>query len=164
MSDVLPEAPVRAGLPSRLLISLIVPAAGTFSRRMSPQRLRRSLSRLAAGARPASYAEAKVARDQILTLSPMCRGGTACLTRSISVLLLCRVRGTWPTWCVGVVATPPFAAHAWVEADGRMVDEPVDSSYYRTFFTIPAGSTPSAERSNRHQSLQTAELRKGGAN
>jgi len=154
MRDVLPEAPVRPTLPSRL----IVPAVQALSHRMSPQQLRRSLRRLASGARPASYDEAKLARDHVLTMSPLCRGGSACLTRSISVLLLCRIRGVWPTWCVGVIAAPPFAAHAWVEAEGRMVDEPVDSSFYRTFFTVPADSDAlaSVEHSGRHQDLHTA--------
>jgi hypothetical protein len=32
--------------------------------------------------------------------------------------LLCRLRGQWPTWCVGAWRIPPFGAHAWVEADG----------------------------------------------
>ncbi|WP_302475374.1 lasso peptide biosynthesis B2 protein [Nocardiopsis sp. HUAS JQ3] len=158
MRDVLPEVPVRPNLPSRLLIRLIVPATQALSRRMSPQQLRRFLSRLAAGARPASYDEAKRARDHILTQSPLCRGGTACLTRSISVVLLCRIRGVWPTWCVGVIAAPPFAAHAWIEAEGRMVDEPVDSSFYRTFFTVPADpdAPASAEHPGRHQNLHIA--------
>jgi hypothetical protein len=141
MSYALPDVPARAPLPSRLLISVIVPVSRALSRR-SPRRLRRLLGRLAAGARPASYAEAKLARDQILTASPRCRGRSACLVRSLSVLLLCRSRGTWPTWCVGVVAAPPFAAHAWVEAGGQVVDEPIDSSHLRTFFTVPPGSMP----------------------
>ncbi|WP_052422646.1 lasso peptide biosynthesis B2 protein [Nonomuraea candida] len=159
MSAVLPEAPVRPGPATRLLIGLIVPVAGLLGR-MPPRRLRRRLARLAAGARPAGYAEAKRARDEILTSSPRCRGRTACLTRSIAVLLLCRSRGTWPTWCVGVIAAPPFAAHAWVEADGRMVDEPVDSSCYRTFFTVPAG--PAHRRPATSPGETQGDRRRGG--
>jgi len=53
-------------------------------------------------------------------------------------MLLCRQRGYAPTWCVGVVATPPFAAHAWIEADDRIVDEPIDASYLRTFYRVGA--------------------------
>ncbi|MGS2647747.1 lasso peptide biosynthesis B2 protein [Streptosporangium sp. LJ11] len=146
MSYVIPDAPTRISLPNRLLIGLVIPAARVLSRK-PPKRLRRLFGRLVAGARPASYAEAKLARDQILTASPRCRGRSACLVRSISVLLLCRSRGTWPTWCVGVVATPPFAAHAWVEADGQVVDEPVDNTYLRTFFTVPADAAPPSRSS-----------------
>ncbi|WP_079056522.1 lasso peptide biosynthesis B2 protein [Streptomyces caeruleatus] len=143
MSDVLPDAPARASLPDRLLIGLIIPASRVLSRK-SPRQLRKLLGRLAAGARPASYSEAKLARDQILTASPRCRGGSACLVRSLSVALLCRSRGVWPTWCVGVIATPPFSAHAWVEADGRVVDEPLDSADFRTFFTVPTDPVPAS--------------------
>ncbi|WP_428846880.1 lasso peptide biosynthesis B2 protein [Nocardia terpenica] len=105
----------------------------------SPRRLRALLGRLAAGARPASYEQAALARDQILTFSPRCRAVDACLPRSIAVLLMCRARGLWPTWCVGVIAAPPFAAHAWIEVDNEVVGEPVDSSCYRKLFTVPCG-------------------------
>ncbi|GAB3457934.1 hypothetical protein GCM10027570_40940 [Streptomonospora sediminis] len=135
---------MRPGLVGRLLIGVIVPAAAVLSRRIPPRRMRRSLARLAAGARPACHTEAKLARDQILTVSPRCRGRSACLVRSVSVALLCRLRGTWPTWCVGVVAAPPFAAHAWIEAEDRMVGEPLDSSCYRTFFTVPPSGKAAA--------------------
>lgn len=141
MSEMLPEEPVRVPLSSRLLVSLIVPTSKVLSRK-PPQRLRQLLGRLSAGARPAGYAETKLARDQLLTASALCRGRSACLTRSLSVLLLCRTRGIWPTWCVGVLTASPFTAHAWVEADGRMVDEPVDSRYFCTLFTVPAGKVP----------------------
>ena len=53
------------------------------------------------------------------------------------VTLLCRVRGQWPTWCVGARRLPPFAAHAWVEADGIMVGEDYPPDYFRTLFTVP---------------------------
>src|SRR5699024_12773943 len=119
---------------------------------------RRSRIRLESVSRPASYHEAKLARDYVRARSPLRRAGSACLTLSLSVLLLCRIRGVGPTWCGGVIAPPPFAAHAWVEAEGRMVDEPVDSSFYRTFFTVPADSDalPPAERSGGHQNQHTA--------
>ena len=55
-------------------------------------------------------------------------------------MLLCRQRGYAPTWCVGVVATPPFAAHACIEADNCIVDEPIDASYLRTFSRVGASA------------------------
>ena len=139
MSVVLPAEPTRAPLGRRLSIGLAVPVARLLARR-PPQELRGLLTRLTARARAASYAEAKLVRDQVLTHSPRCRGGRSCLIRSITVMLVCLVHGFRPQWCVGVVAAPPFTAHAWVEAEGRMVDEPVDSSYYRKFFSVPAST------------------------
>jgi transglutaminase superfamily protein len=136
MSYVLPETTARVPLASRLVITFAVLAARALSRR-SPASLRRLLGTVTTGARPATYDEARFARDQVLTVSPRCRGRSACLIRSVAVVLLCRSRGIRPTWCVGVVATPPFTAHAWIEADGRMVDEPIDSSCYQVFFTVP---------------------------
>jgi hypothetical protein len=65
----------------------------------------------------------------------MC-AGRYCLQRSLAATLLCRMRGTWPTWCTGV-RTPPFTAHAWIEADGHRVDEPEDTTTYRTILTVP---------------------------
>jgi hypothetical protein len=141
VSLVLPEIPVRPSPAGRLVIALAVGAARLLGRR-SPRDLRGVLGRLTAGARPSTYEEAKLARDQVLTVSPRCRGRSACLVRSLTVVLVCRSRGHRPTWCVGVVAAPPFSAHAWVEAEGRMVDEAVDSAYYRTFFTVPPGRRP----------------------
>ncbi len=57
------------------------------------------------------------------------------LQRSLATALLCRIGGTWLTWCTGV-RTLPFAAHAWVEAQGRRVGEPADTATYRTMLTV----------------------------
>ncbi|WP_079249549.1 lasso peptide biosynthesis B2 protein [Streptomyces sp. IMTB 2501] len=69
-------------------------------------------------------------------LSTLC-SGRYCLQRSLATALLCRMRGSWPTWCSGV-RTSPFAAHAWVEADGRPVGEPEDTASYQPMITVPA--------------------------
>lgn len=141
MSEILPEVPATLTLSSRAQIALITPIARLIHRR-SPQSMKRVLQKLSTGARPATYDEAKRARDEILTANARCRGGSACLIRSLSVALLCRLRGTWPTWCVGVLAAPPFAAHAWVEADGEIVGEPLSQRDFRAFFKV---STPARE-------------------
>lgn len=135
MSEILPEVPATLTPLTRAQLAVIAPVAGVIHRR-PPRHMKRILQRLSAGARPATYDEAKRARDEILTASAKCRGGSACLIRSLSVALLCRLRGTWPTWCVGVLAVPPFAAHAWIEADGEIVDEPLGQRDYRTFFKV----------------------------
>ncbi|MGW6055065.1 lasso peptide biosynthesis B2 protein [Streptomyces sp. NPDC055189] len=139
---VLPEVPVRVSPATRLTGRLAVAAAGKLAGK-PPKRLREILVRASSGARAATYEEAKLARDEILMISPACRGRNACLPRSISTALLCRTRGIWPTWCVGVVASPPFGAHAWLEVDGDIVDEPIGSDFYRSFFRVaPPGSVP----------------------
>jgi hypothetical protein len=46
------------------------------------------------------------------------------------------MRGVWPTWTTGV-RTPPFTAHAWVEAEGRRVGEPAETDNYRTMLAVP---------------------------
>ncbi|WP_309485574.1 lasso peptide biosynthesis B2 protein [Streptomyces sp. WELS2] len=54
------------------------------------------------------------------------------------------MRGHWTTWCSGV-RTSPFGAHARVEAEGRPVGEPEDTTTYRPILTVPAApanSTP----------------------
>ncbi|WP_145007858.1 lasso peptide biosynthesis B2 protein [Kocuria marina] len=135
MSDILPEAPARITFVDGLHIRTALTGAQLIHG-LSPVKLRRWLGRAAFGARPARYAEVKLARDQILTVSAFCRGGDACLLRSIAVALVCRQRGVWPTWAVGVLAVPPFAAHAWVEADGHIVDEPMDEDDYKAFFKV----------------------------
>jgi hypothetical protein len=56
-------------------------------------------------------------------------GGRYCLQRSLATTLLCRMRGVWPTWCIGV-HTAPFTAHAWVEAEGQPVGETHGPGYY----------------------------------
>lgn len=133
---VLPERPLRLSPWSGLLARAAVFTAYRLAKR-SPRRIRAVLTRVRGGAPAATYEQAKAARDAVLTVSTKCCGPEACLPRSIAVALLCRARGHWPTWCVGVIAAPPFQAHAWVEAGGDVVDEPVDASFYERFFAVP---------------------------
>jgi hypothetical protein len=71
----------------------------------------------------------------VVAVSVLC-AGEGCLQRSLATALLCRMRGSWPTWCTGV-RTMPFGAHAWVEADGVPVDEPHQPGHYRPVITVP---------------------------
>ena len=91
----------------------------------------------APGARPATFEQAKAARDTVVAVSLICAAREGCVPRSLATILLCRLRGRWPTWCVGARRLPPFAAHAWVEADGIMVGEDYPPDYFRTLFTVP---------------------------
>lgn len=96
--------------------------------------VRRVLTALRRGGRPASVAQVENAHSVVTSVSLRC-GGEACLQRSVAVALLCRMGGVWPTWCVGVCG-PPLQAHAWVEAEGRPVCEP--SRLRRAYTTIIA--------------------------
>jgi len=135
-----PEAvvhhPGSVPLPRRVVAYGVVGLARLLATR-SPREIKAVLSRLRRGARPASYAEAKAARDTIVAVSLTCGAREGCLPRSLATVLLCRLQGSWPTWTVGTRRLPPFAAHAWVEADGVMVDEGYPPDYFRPLFRVP---------------------------
>ncbi|MFI1969677.1 hypothetical protein BLA24_15625 [Streptomyces cinnamoneus] len=131
----------RRRLPlSRRPLPLLAVAAGHLIGRLPPRRIRSVLTVAARGARPASYAEAGRARGTVTAVSVRC-AGEGCLPRSIATALLCRVHGSWPTWHAGV-RTLPFRAHAWVEAEGRPVDEPLSTAQMRPVVTVSAGRAP----------------------
>jgi hypothetical protein len=132
--------------------ALVRPTSGTAGRRFAarlavlvargvatlpPRRIRSVLTVLRLGARPARYDEAESAREVVLAVSLRCLGPQGCLPRSLATAVLCRMSGSWPTWCVGVRVAPPFGAHAWVEADGRMVDEPMPDGYMAKLIEVP---------------------------
>ncbi|MEU6264647.1 lasso peptide biosynthesis B2 protein [Saccharopolyspora shandongensis] len=95
--------------------------------RTSPARLRRVMEIACRDAPPATAKQALAARD--VSVSLRC-AGQGRLQRSIATALLCRFRGSWPTWCTGV-RTQPFAAHAWIDADSQLIGEPHPKSHYR---------------------------------
>ena len=136
----MPEAvfyqPRSVPLPRRILAYLTVVAARLLAAQ-SPRRIRTVLGWLRRGAKPATFEQAKAARDTVVAVSLTCAAREGCVPRSLATILLCRLRGRWPTWCVGARRLPPFAAHAWVEADGVMVGEEYPPDYFRTFFTVP---------------------------
>jgi hypothetical protein len=124
---------VRLTWRRRLLALLAVGIARILARR-SPRRIKLVLGKCRTGARPAGYADASAARRAVVTVSVLC-AGEGCLQRSIATALLCRFDGVWPTWRVGV-RVEPFGAHAWVEADGRPVDEPHPAGSYRPILSV----------------------------
>jgi hypothetical protein len=136
-----PEAifhqPRSVALRHRILVTILVGVARLLATQ-SPRRIRKVLGWLRRGARAASYDEAHTARQTVVTVSLVCAGREGCLPRSLATVLLCRLRGRWPTWCVGARRMAPFGAHAWVEAEGVPVDEDYPPDYFRKFFTVPA--------------------------
>jgi hypothetical protein len=135
-----PEAvsyrPGSVPLPGRLLAYAVIAVARLLATR-SPGRIKTVLGWLRHGARPATYEQAQAARDTIVAVSLTCAAREGCLPRSLATVLLCRLRGQWPTWSVGVRRLPPFAAHAWVEAEGAMVDEDYPADYFRPLLQVP---------------------------
>jgi hypothetical protein len=139
MSQILDTDRSRPAFGSRLAARTAV-AAGSLLARMPPRRIRAVLNVVRRGARPARYEEALRARQEVTAVSTRC-AGRYCLQRSLATALLCRMRGRWPSWCSGV-RTSPFAAHAWVEADGRPVGEPADTAVYRPMIKVPGRGRP----------------------
>ncbi len=135
-----PEAvfyhPRAVPLRRRILTRLAVGIARLLATQ-SPRRIRTVLSWLRRGAQPATFDQAKATRDTVVAVSLACAGREGCLPRSLATILLCRLNGQWPTWCVGARRLPPFGAHAWVEAEGVPVGEDFPADYFRTFFTVP---------------------------
>jgi hypothetical protein len=107
----------------------------------SPGQIHRILSRLSRGARPATYSEAADARREVTTIDAYCGGPYGCLPRSIATAILCRLRGSWPTWQTGPRIHPPFSAHAWVEVDGIAVDEPFPEGFHIAMLTVAPART-----------------------
>lgn len=150
MSYILPTASTTVTALQGVVIRVVVHIA-QFVSEWQPARVQRLLRTISRGARPGSYDEVSRARDDVLTMSTISRGPSACLVRSISVVLLCRLRGSWADWCVGVLAEPPFMAHAWVEADGRIVDEELRPDEVRVLVRVPvhqAASLPDPSSSD----------------
>ncbi|SFC97778.1 lasso peptide biosynthesis B2 protein [Streptomyces aidingensis] len=130
------------GVPPRhRLAARLVLLPALLLARLPPHRLRSVLTLLRRGAAPASAARTAGARDAMCAVSLRCAGPRGCLPRSLGAALLCRLGGTWPTWCAGVRRLPPFAAHAWLEAEGRPIGEAVPDDYFRPLLTIPPSSS-----------------------
>jgi hypothetical protein len=132
---VLQRSNVRLSWRTKWAARCAVGAARLLAR-TPPERIRATLLRLRGEVRPATYEEAKAARDAVLAVSLRCAGLRACLQRSLAIALLCRMRGTWATWCVGVPRRQPFIGHAWVEAEGRLVEEGVGYDYFSRLITV----------------------------
>ncbi|MEU9669218.1 lasso peptide biosynthesis B2 protein [Streptomyces bobili] len=135
------ERPAGVPLARRLAACLVLVPAVALAM-LPPRRIRTVLGILRRGAAPASTAQAQDARDAMCAASLHCAGPKGCLPRSLGAALLCRLRGTWPTWCAGVRVVPPFTAHAWIEADGGPVGEGVPEGYFARLVAVAPPSRP----------------------
>ena len=136
MPEALIHQPRSVPLHRRVPTYLAVGAARLLATR-SPRRIRGVLGWLRRGARPATFEQAKAARDAVVAVSLVCAAREGCVARSLATVLLCRLHGRWPAWSVGARRVPPFAAHAWVEADGVPVGEDFPPDYFRVLFSVP---------------------------
>ncbi|MER7481933.1 lasso peptide biosynthesis B2 protein [Streptomyces sp. NPDC126510] len=135
------ERPTGVPLARRMAARLVLLPAVVLAS-LPPRRLRTVLGVLRRGAAPASTGQAQSARDAMCAVSLRCAGPKGCLPRSLGAALLCRLGGTWPTWCTGVRVTPPFTAHAWVEAEGHPVGEGVPQGYFARLVAVAPLSGP----------------------
>ncbi|WP_069813830.1 lasso peptide biosynthesis B2 protein [Streptomyces sp. TP-A0874] len=126
------KRPFRLRLLTRLAIW-----AGRLLALLKPHRLRRVLVRLSKGVPPAGVEEVREAREAVLAASLSLNGLRACLPRSLSIVMLCRFQGRWPTWSVGVRSMPPFLAHAWVEVGREMIGEKGGYDSFSRLITVP---------------------------
>ncbi|MFI0902134.1 lasso peptide biosynthesis B2 protein [Streptomyces sioyaensis] len=129
------ERPTGVPFARRLAARLVLLPAVALSF-LPPHRVRAVLGLVRRGAAPASAGQAKNARDAMCAVSLRCAGPRGCLPRSLGAALLCRLSGSWPTWCTGVRVVPPFTAHAWIEVDGRPVDEGVPDDYFTRLIAV----------------------------
>ncbi|MFH9040684.1 lasso peptide biosynthesis B2 protein [Streptomyces sp. NPDC017966] len=135
------ERPTGVPLGLRLAARLVLLPAFLLTL-LPPRRIRTVLCVLRRGAAPATAAQARNARDALCAVSLRCTGPKGCLPRSLGAALLCRLRGTWPTWCAGVRVVPPFTAHAWIEAEGLPVGEGVPEGYFARLVSVEPHPRP----------------------
>jgi len=115
----------------------LVVLASRFVALLPPNRIAGLLSTFSRGARPATIGEAGRAIDDVMATSTLVVGPYSCLQRSISAAIVCRSRGAWATWCVGVRRQPPFSAHAWLAVNGTPVREPGNENTFSVLMSVP---------------------------
>ncbi|MFI0736702.1 lasso peptide biosynthesis B2 protein [Streptomyces sp. NPDC021100] len=142
----------RARLPLRRRpLPMLAVAVSRLLTRLSPHALERVLRLLSRGARPATRAEALAARGDVVSVSRRA-AGPYCLERSVAAALLARLRGSWPDWVSGV-SLMPFAAHAWIEVDGRAVGESLRlDAFHKNIVVSRASRTEGSGRPPDHLS------------
>ena len=109
---------------------------------LKPDRLQRLISLVVRGTQLADYSVVCDVRCEILFVSGMFRGDMACLIRSVAAMLSVQAARLRADVVRRRRRHAPFAAHAWIEADNRIVDEPIGASYLRTFYRVGASAWP----------------------
>jgi Transglutaminase-like superfamily len=86
------------------------------------------VARLARRAQPATADQAAAALAAVRRASWLHPARTACLEESLAAVVAVRLRGRRVDWCIGA-RTLPFAAHAWIEAEGMRIGQQHDRPY-----------------------------------
>ncbi|WP_330301220.1 lasso peptide biosynthesis B2 protein [Streptomyces sp. NBC_00503] len=66
--------------------------------------------------------------------------------RGYRAALTCRLGGSWPTWCVGTLMSPPFSPHAWVEAEGGPIGEKGGHDRWARLVSVAAPTSVTGSR------------------
>ncbi len=118
-----------APAPHVATCTILLAAADLALKTLGLRRSVRLARRLAKPAGAAALATApRVVVDtakQVATAAAFYPGRAQCLEQSLALFLLLRRRGVPAELRIGVQPFP-FAAHAWVEHDGRPINEPED--------------------------------------
>lgn len=128
-----PEDLIKITILERLR-ALFSVGVGSLVVRMSPRKICYFLEWAGRNSDPVSAMQAQRARYAVCAVSVRC-SGMGCLLRSVSAFIYCRCQGISPDWCSGF-RTSPFAAHAWIEADGRPIGEPGSLSSFVTVLSV----------------------------
>jgi len=86
--------------------------------------LRRRLAR-----RAATTEEAAQAMDVVSASSIVCAAGRDSRRCSVAIALFCLTKRSWVEWCLGMRRSP-LETRAWVQVDGRPVDERMDAAAF----------------------------------
>jgi ATP-binding cassette subfamily B protein len=105
--------------------------------RAKPSDVERTLQRWANRFPPAEERMVAVYRNAVCAASRRCRGQEGCLLRSLSVVVMGRMRRESVSWCTGI-DDKPFRAHAWVEVNGKPVGEPAEVETYAKTMEVPS--------------------------
>ncbi|MBX6391248.1 MAG: lasso peptide biosynthesis B2 protein, partial [Frankia sp.] len=130
--------------PARRLRAKVAVTAARLLATQPPARIRTVLTAASRAAAPADASQVEAALADVTAVSLVCRGAKGCVPRSLAAALLCRMSGTWPTWCAGVRTVAPFAAHAWLAVGDEMIGEPAPQGYFRPLMTVPPRSASPA--------------------
>ncbi|WP_078503559.1 lasso peptide biosynthesis B2 protein [Streptomyces sulphureus] len=161
MSEPVALAPRDRLPPHRRVLPLTAVAAARLLAFVRPSVIRWCLEHARRGAAPATTGQAPAARQHIVSVSLRC-AGQGCLERSLAAALLCRFRGTWPTWCTRV-RPHPFAAHAWIEAEGHPAGEPHPPGHRPLLSIAPCPTGPPAPGDETAHGSRRALPLRGGA-
>jgi len=114
--------------PSRIVVAVALVAAVLSQRRIGlypTLRLAHALARRRATVEAAASALTRSAAQRVAQVAAFHPGRALCLEQSIVLYVLLRRRGVPAELKLGVQPSP-FSAHAWVEHDGRPINEAED--------------------------------------